>query len=97
MRLVLRHNESGHRPRAHAHSEQRSRFLVKVREKFAANFRWILVAQLDVALVLLLLVALARLLNLDKALLDGLADAVPLRVSIDVDSGLHNQDFDFEV
>ena len=39
MRLVLRHNESGHRPRAHAHSEQRSRFLVKVREKSASFLR----------------------------------------------------------
>jgi hypothetical protein len=38
----------------------------------------------------LLLVSLSLILNLDKALLDGLSDAVPLGVGIEVDRGLHD-------
>ena len=46
--------------------------------------------ELLVLLLKLLLVGLSLHLNLDKALLDGLSDAVPLGVSIEVDRGLHD-------
>ena len=34
-------------------------------------------------------------LDLADALLDGLADAIPLRFGVEVDSGLHDDDFNF--
>ena len=46
----------------------------------------------------LLLVGLNLLdlsLNLDKALLDGLRDSIPLGVSVGIDCGLHNDDVNF--
>ena len=36
-------------------------------------------------------------LNLTKALLDGLSDAIPLRVSVEVDCSLHDDDFNFSL
>lgn len=49
----------------------------------------LLVLFLDLRLEFLL-VGLKLLLNLDRALLDGLSDAVPLGVGIEVDRGLHD-------
>ena len=55
---------------------------------------FLILLKLFLKLLLVLLDIFDLSLNIAKALLDGLSETVPIIVSIDVDSGLHYQDFD---